>query len=372
MRVVHVASGRLFGGIEQILLTMARSRGVAPDVDVSFAVAAPGRLEEGLRASGVEVVMLGDVRLSRPVSVVRARSRLGRFLQLRSGDLMVCHAPWSFALFASTAARRGIQVAFWQHDHASGRSLVERWCRRIQANLVICNSEWTSRTARVLQPRAPLVVLHPPVMLSDCPSVGREETRRALHADPNDVVILSASRLEPWKGHLNVLRALGYLSSVPNWTLWIAGGAERPHEREYEGTLRREVTRLGLSGRVSFLGERRDIPNLLTAADIFCQFNESPEPFGIVFAEALLSGIPVVAANAGGVPEIVSENCGRLVPPGDVAALTVALQQLILDQRLRSTLGAAGPAHASARCDPGNVLPTLARVLAPLGAPARA
>ena len=366
MRVVHVASGRLFGGIEQMLLTMARARGVTPDVDMSFAVAAPGRLEEGLRASGVEVVRLGDVRLSRPASIVRARSGLGRFLHLPSCDLMVCHAPWTYALFASTAVRRGIQVALWQHDHASGRSLVERWCRRMQANLVICNSVWTSRTARVLQPRAPFVVVHPPVMLTDSPYVGRDETRRALQTDANDVVILSASRLEPWKGHLNVLRALGYLSSVPNWTLWIAGGAERPHEREYEGTLRREVTRLGLSGRVSFLGERRDIPNLLKAADIFCQFNESPEPFGIVFAEALLSGVPVVAANAGGVPEIVSQDCGRLVPPGDVAALTVALRQLILDHRLRSTLGAAGHAHASARCDPNLVLPKLARALAPL------
>ena len=49
MRVVHVASGRLFGGIEQMLVTMARERAVTPEVAVTFAVAAPGRLEDELR-----------------------------------------------------------------------------------------------------------------------------------------------------------------------------------------------------------------------------------------------------------------------------------------------------------------------------------
>jgi glycosyltransferase involved in cell wall biosynthesis len=123
---------------------------------------------------------------------------------------------------------------------------------------------------------------------------------------------------------------------------------------------------------VLFLGERRDIPNLMKAADIFCQFNESPEPFGIVFAEALLAGLPVVAANVGGIPEIVSDNCGRLVPAGDIAGLSGALQQLIVDRALRSTLGAAGPAHAASRCDPSVALPKLERALAALGAPAAA
>jgi glycosyltransferase involved in cell wall biosynthesis len=369
MRVVHVASGRLFGGIEQMLITLARCRAVTPAVGVSFAVAAPGRLEDGLRAAGADVLSLGDVRLSRPASIVHARSRLGQFLSSRASDAVICHAPWSFALFASAAARRRIPVAFWQHDHASGRTLVERWARRIQADLLICNSEWTSRTARALQPRAPVVVIHPPVLLADGRPVTEPEIRRTLHAGPDDVVILCASRLEPWKGHLNVLRALGRLSAVRNWRLWIAGGAERAHEREYEAALRREVAQLGLSDRVQFLGERRDIPSLMKSADIFCQFNESPEPFGIVFAEALLSGLPVVAANVGGIPEIVAENCGRLLPARDIAGLASALQQLIVDRPLRTALGAAGPAHASTRCDPGVVLPKLERALAALGAP---
>jgi glycosyltransferase involved in cell wall biosynthesis len=372
MRVLHVASGRLFGGIEQMLLTIARSRSVTPDVEVAFAVAAPGRLEEGLRNTGVEVVSLGDVRLSRPASIVHARSRLAQLLSSRACSAVVYHAPWSFALFASAGRRRGIPVACWQHDQASGRTLVERWTRRIPADLLICNSGWTSRTAAALQPHAPVVVIHPPVDLPECPPVGRTELRRTLHAGDNTVVILCASRLEPWKGHLNLLRALGRLVEIPGWNLWVAGGGDRRHEREYASVLHREVEQLGLSARVTFLGERRDVPNLLKAADIFCQFNDGPEPFGIVFAEALLAGVPVVAADIGGAPEIVSDGCGRLVATGDIGGLADVLNQLIHDKALRCTLGAEGPSHASARCAPGVVLPQLARALAALGAPAAA
>ena len=65
---------------------------------------------------------------------------------------------------------------------------------------------------------------------------------------------------------------------------------------------------LGLEPRVRFLGERRDVPLLMRAVDLFCQPNEGPEPFGVVFAEALLSGVPVVTADTGGAPEIVSDD----------------------------------------------------------------
>jgi glycosyltransferase involved in cell wall biosynthesis len=93
---------------------------------------------------------------------------------------------------------------------------------------------------------------------------------------------------------------------------------------------------------VQVLGERRDVPRLLRAADLFCQPNDGPEPFGVVFAEALLSGVPVVTADMGGAPEIVSDECGRLVPPGDLDALTRVLGELIDDAALQARLSTTG------------------------------
>jgi len=363
MHVVHVASGRLFGGIEQMLLTIARQRQVTPGVTVAFAVAAPGRLEQELRGIGVELHALGDVRLSRPASIAKARSLLRGVLASARPDVVVGHAPWSYAIFAPVARRAGVPPVLWQHDRADGRSLVERWAARTPADLVICNSAWTSRTAAALQPGVQTVVIHPPVTVSECPSGARADVRRDLGAGPADVVILCASRLEPWKGHVNLVRALGRVRATRPWRLWIAGAASRPHEQRYLADLHQEVARRGLEPRVSFLGERRDVPLVMRAADLFCQANDGPEPFGVVFAEALLSGVPVVTADAGGAPEIVSDECGRLVPAGDVDALARVLGELVDDEALRLRLGRRGPAYAGARSAPEVVLPRIASAL---------
>jgi glycosyltransferase involved in cell wall biosynthesis len=237
---------------------------------------------------------------------------------------------------------------------------------------VICNSAWTARTAGALQPGGTVAVVHPPVAVPVLPPDARARIRDALDAREDDVVVLSASRFEPWKGHLHLVRALGSLVHLDRWTLWIAGRAERPHERRHEAALRDEVARLGLEARVRFLGERRDVPMLLSGADLLCQSNEGPEPFGVVFAEALLSGVPVVSMDLGGAPEIVGESCGKLVPAGNQEALAGALRELLTDRALRQRLGANGPTHAAARCGPEVVLPQLARALERLGATAAA
>ena len=368
MRVVHVASGRLFGGIEQMLVTIAREQTLTPAMVATFAVAAPGRLQETLAASAADVRPLGDVRLSRPASIVRARRLFRDVLRSSSADAAICHAPWSYAIFAPVARRAGVKTVWWQHDRADGRSLVERWAARTPADLVIANSVWTSGTAAAIQPVAPIAVIHPPVTVP-APDGSRVTHRRALRAGEDDVVILSASRLEPWKGHRNLIRALAQIRSSRQWRVWIAGAAQRPHEHDYLAELRTMVASLGVDARVQFLGERRDVPALMQAADVYCQPNDGPEPFGVVFAEALLSGLPVVTADMGGAPEIVSAECGTLVPAGDAQALTAALEALIDDAALRARLGAAGPRHAAARCAPAAVLPKLEKALAELGTP---
>src|SRR5262245_21310310 len=363
MRVVHVASGRLFGGVEQMLVTMARHQAIAPGVSAAFAVAAPGRLAETLTASGIQVHELGDVYLSRPHSVLLARRRFRALLRSRRADVSVCHAPWSYAIFASVAARAGVPVILWQHDRADGTSLVERWAARTPAAMVIANSLYTAGTSPALQPDVPVKVVHPPVSISGGSGESRTHLRRAMGVQGDEIVVLCASRLEPWKGHRNLIRALGHLRTSRSWRAWIAGGAQRPHEREYADELRREVASLGLESRVHFLGEPQDVPDLMRAADVFCQPNERPEPFGVVFAESLLARLPVVTADMGGAPEIVSDECGRLVPPGDLPALVRALTEIIEDDDLRARLSAAGPPHAAARCAPAVILPQLMEAL---------
>ena len=123
------------------------------------------------------------------------------------------------------------------------------------------------------------------------------------------------------------------------------------------------LSRLVLSDRVCFLGQRRDVPRLLAAADIHCQPNTGPEPFGIAFIEALYAGLPVVTTALGGALEIVDQTCGILVPPGDEAALADAIVGLIHDSGRRQQLGAHGPARADALCNPARSMQRLAAIV---------
>jgi glycosyltransferase involved in cell wall biosynthesis len=124
---------------------------------------------------------------------------------------------------------------------------------------------WTAQTAEILQPEASHCVIYCPVAIPNASQMSAHaRARRLVHRQTRSS--LAASRLGPWKGHLDLIRALSRLSSRP-WTLWIAGGAERPHERAYLSSIVADVRNLGVESRVKLLGERRDVRSLLAGAD---------------------------------------------------------------------------------------------------------
>ena len=117
---------------------------------------------------------------------------------------------------------------------------------------------------------------------------------------------------------------------MSDWHCWIAGSPQRSRERYFVASLHAQARLLGVADRISFLGERRDVPRLMAAADVHCQPNHVGEPFGNVFIEALCAGTPSVTSALGGALEIIDDTCGRLVPPRDPEALANALQGLMV------------------------------------------
>ena len=368
--MLHLCAGNLHGGVERIVAQCAESRALDPSTEPAFAVCFDGWLAQQLRATGINCDMLGDVRVSRPHTVVRARRRLAQLLDRLKPDVAVCHSCWIYGLAAPVLARHGVPAVPWIHDRLSGGTWVERWASLSPPAAVICNSQYTAASVTSVFPGAPSHVVYAPVPPAATREAGdRQRTRQALGVRDDTCVVLIASRFEAWKGHRELIAALASIAGP--WKLWIAGAPQKPGERAYEASLHELVEASHASDRVQFLGLRDDMAALMNGADILCQPNTAPEPFGLVFVEALAAGLAVVTTKFGGAEEIVTDACGRLVPPDDPRALVRALTSLIHQESLRHALGAGGPARAAALCDPGARLRELSTVLTRVGVPCR-
>jgi len=190
------------------------------------------------------------------------------------------------------------------------------------------------------------VVITPGALRTDLAVEVPAATRR------RQIIILTVARLNPRKGQREVIAALQALPDAlrDRVEYWLVGG----HNKEnYAAALTAAAARADFP--VKFLG---DIPDeklgaIYAQADIFAMTSmphrHSVEGFGLVYLEAGVHGLPVVAHAIGGVPEaVIDGETGLLVAPGDGAALTAAFARLLGDPVLRRRLGDAGRARARA------------------------
>jgi glycosyltransferase involved in cell wall biosynthesis len=161
----------------------------------------------------------------------------------------------------------------------------------------------------------------------------------------NKFIIGHFSRLSPWKGQHILIEAL---AQSPEEVTVILVGDALFGEQEYVQQLHQQIAKLKLENRVKFLGFRSDIPQLMSACDLVAHTSIAAEPFGRVIVEAMLSGKPVVAANAGGAIEIVEPSVnGFLVTPGKPQELAQIITTIVNEPSKTATL--AENAHRNAR-----------------------
>lgn len=164
----------------------------------------------------------------------------------------------------------------------------------------------------------------------------REHVRAGLRLAGADLLLLSAGRLEPEKGHLTLIRALPQLvEQFPGLVTALAGGGS------LRAALEAEAARLGMAQHVRFLGVRQDVPALMAAADAFVLPSEW-EGLGLAVLEAMAAGLPAAASRVGGVVELIKDGQnGVLFPAGDAAALAGAVAGLLSDPQRRAVIAAA-------------------------------
>jgi len=157
------------------------------------------------------------------------------------------------------------------------------------------------------------------------------------HAHENTLIITTIAELHERKGIKFLLLAIpAIVEKFPNIKFILIGdGPERAN-------LEKLAKKLNITNHVEFLGRQKGIPQLLKSSDIFC-LPSRREAFGFVNAEAMITGLPVVATKVGGIPEIVEDGLtGLLIEPENSEALSKALAKLIGSEEKRKKMGQAG------------------------------
>ncbi len=154
--------------------------------------------------------------------------------------------------------------------------------------------------------------------------------------------LLTVASLTRRKAHDVLIDALAPLVDLPWQARFVGGGDFDPAWSEQ---LQQQVNRLQLQERIGFVGALEELEAEFHNADLFVLPSRF-EGYGMVFAEALAAGLPIVAARAGAVPDVVPESAGLLVPPDDPHALTAVLHRLMTDEALRRQLQ-TGARHAA-------------------------
>ena len=371
MKVVAISASAALGGSEWSLLDFAR-RAQSLDIELGVLLPKSGPLEEELKKAAV------------PVEIARAPDDLLEMTRSAGAGKMLAAtrglATWSIAIArtapklfprpADASKRQSTDVVWYSNGfkaHLAAALLKGKhvwhlrefppartglgWKTLASAvpSSTIANSNAVAEAWALMGWKRPAVVYNG-VDLERFRPAGRSGwIHDSLGIDRSARLIGMPAVLAKWKGQLQVVSAFEKASAeLPGVHLVFVGGAiyDTKSERGFAEELVRRVRGASSNGtsltdRIHFFRHQTEPWRLFPEFDVTVHFSTRPEPFGRVVAESLASGVPCIAARAGGPMEIIEHGVtGWLVPPGDIGALAGAMQHAI----------AAGSGAMSAAC----------------------
>jgi glycosyltransferase involved in cell wall biosynthesis len=341
-----------------VSLTAAR-RGSVDDVVVTLlqrldpsefrvALAAPRALLDAIAGDLHGVPVETEALLADPWRLRDDVRRLSAFLDRVRPHVVATHTLRATMLLAPLARWRGVKVVetYYGGGEGSRRWLVPgRVISRLVAREIAVSEAARASLIRAGYPAEKIAVIPNGRDLSRFRSgIGREVIRGELGVDGTAPLVGVGGRLEPRMGHAEILEAWpSVVAEFPAARLVVIGdGALR---RRLEGRVRE----LGLVGRVLFAGSARDLARVLDAIDLMVLPSLS-DGMALTAIEASAMGRPVIATAVDGVPEVIREaRTGRLVPPGDPAALSRAIRGVLRDPVGAQRMGRAARDFVLAR-----------------------
>lgn len=349
MEIVHFVENLDRGGLERTVVDLIASQREAGHQCRVICLFKLGLLAKELLASGVRVDACGK----RPGLDLRALRR-ARALIRQSPDA-VLHTHNAMAHYYAVIASMGLPLKCRINTrHGMGgraRSGRQEWLYRQSMRftdyaVAVCEAARERFAAEGVEPQRGLLSVPNGIRLErfkPADAAGRQALATELGWPQGSRIIGTVGRLQPVKDHALLLRAFAKVRmQVPEAVLAIVG------DGPLRSALEAQAEQAGLSDAVRFLGDRHDVPRLLTGMDVFA-LSSASEGYSIALLEACAAGLPIVATDVGGNREIVRDGInGRLVPAADVAALATALIALLRGGDEAGRMGRAGQAWAQA------------------------
>ena len=349
MEIVHVVENLDRGGLERTVVDLIASQRDAGHECRVICLFKLGLLARELLASGVRVDACGK----RPGLDLRALRR-ARALIRQSPDAVI-HTHNAMAHYYAVLASLGLPVKCRINTrHGMGgrtRSGRQEWLYRQSLRgtdyaVAVCEAARQRFAADGMRPRRALLSVPNGIRLErfrPADDVARQSLVAELGLPTGSRIIGTVGRLQPVKDHALLLRAFAKVRvQVPEAALVIVG------DGPLRAALEAQAEQAGLSDAVRFIGDRHDVPRLLTGMEVFALTSTS-EGYSVALLEACASSLPIVATDVGGNREIVRHGInGRLVPSGDTAAIATALIALLRGGEQAAAMGRAGYAWAQA------------------------
>jgi glycosyltransferase involved in cell wall biosynthesis len=333
----------------------------------------PGPLADRLREAGVEIyyaplavlsrrLLQGRGALSTARLLSRNRRELGAFARRR--EIALVHSNTSILLSGQVIADEArvphvlhVREIFRGTGGHPGRVLWPLYRRRLaRADVLACVSK---AVASQFNGSTRTQVVYTGLARSD-PLPPRALARRELGVASDAFVVAVVGRISDWKGQRILARALADPKLAAIDAVGLIAGDVAPGQERYERELVGLRARLGLGDRLRLLGFRDDVATVFAASDIVAVPSVWEDPLPQAALEATALGLPVVATDRGGLPEIIRDGrTGRIVPGGDHVALAAALRDLADDPQRARELGAAAAADVRARFDTQRMLADL-------------
>jgi glycosyltransferase involved in cell wall biosynthesis len=323
-RLVHVASGREWRGGQRQVWLLARELAKAGVADQVVVTTAGCELAKRLQVAGVPVretswqVGIDPRVVPAVLSEIRHRPAIlhahdAHALVIAGLCAKLTHQPMVVTRRVDFHLRRR---GFW------GRADRVVAISRAVADVLVADGIDPAR----------LTIVHSGISIEALELVTPLGVRSRLGLPDTATIAVNVAALVGHKDHATLLQAAQRLAGKLPELHWVVAGS---------GPLRQALERLraelSLVGRVHFIGHLEEPARLIADADLFVMSSRE-EGLGTSVLEAMGLGIPVASTTAGGLPEMLSEGAGLLVPPGDAGGLAEAVERLVIDPDIRAAV----------------------------------